>query len=303
MDTPGRSYAVDRLRYGGRASLIRQRSAPGTLPSLPPCLDAWVAWPPGRTTIAATFDQRADSYDDGPMHRWLAAEAAALLSTVVPGPGRFLDAAAGTALAGRAFATTRSDVELVAVDLSPGLLEVARQHRGVPVLADVERLPFRSKCFDGLLCVSAAAYFPKPVLALQEFARVLRPGCFCVVQVWAENAITATRLYREAAAAVGITVADPNEALGTPERLRAAVAQAGFATCDIRSTTWEQSWSDAAETWTASLDGVLGDELRALDAASVDQAREHFFQAWHRVTSDKSTDSQAIVLALAGTFA
>jgi ubiquinone/menaquinone biosynthesis C-methylase UbiE len=192
------------------------------------------------------------------MHRWLASEAAALLWTLVPGAGRLLDAAAGTAVAGRAFVATRSAVQLVAVDLSPGLLAIARQHGGLPVLADFERLPFRSQCFEGLLCVSAAAYFPNPALALGEFTRVLRPGCFCVVQVWAENANTPTHLYREAAATVGVTVPDPNEPLGTPERLRAAIAQAGFATCEIRSTSWEQSWPDAGQTWNATLDAANG---------------------------------------------
>ena len=35
MDTPGRSYAVDRPRYGGRASLIRQRSGKRRVDSSP----------------------------------------------------------------------------------------------------------------------------------------------------------------------------------------------------------------------------------------------------------------------------
>jgi SAM-dependent methyltransferase len=260
-----------------------------------------VTWPPGRAAIAATFDQRAETYDDGPMHRWLASEAASLLSTVVPGAGRLLDAAAGTALAGRALVAMRSDVQLVAVDLSPGLLAVARQHGGLPVVGDVERLPFRSQCFDGLLCVSAAAYFPDPVRALAEFARVLRPGRSCVVQVWAENAITPTRLFREAAATVDITVPDPNETLGTPERLRTAVAGAGFATCEVRSTSWEQSWPDAGQTWKATLEGFLGDELRALDTTVIDRAADHFRDAWRSVSKDRATDSQTVLLALAGT--
>lgn len=72
-----------------------------------------MAWPPDRTWIGATFDQRAGTYDDGCMHRWLATESAALLSTVVHSPGRVLDAAAGAALAGRALVARRSDVQLV----------------------------------------------------------------------------------------------------------------------------------------------------------------------------------------------
>jgi SAM-dependent methyltransferase len=163
----------------------------------------------------------------------------------------------------------------------------------------VERLPFRSECFDGLLCVSAAAYFPSPVLALEEFARVLRPGCACVVQVWAEIAITPTRLYREAASMGGITVAAPNAALGTSERLRAVMAQAALGTCVVRSTTWEQPWPDASQTWEAMLDGVMGDGLRAIDPTGIDKAREHFLDAWRSVTDDRVTGSQEVLLALA----
>ena len=100
---------------------------------------------------------------------------------------------------------------------------------------------------------------------------------------------------------VGISVADPNEVLGTPERLRAAVAQAGFATCTIRSTRLEQAWPDARQAWEATLAGVLGDELRELDASGIDRAREHFLDTWRSLTKDRLTDSQTVHLALAGT--
>ena len=68
------------------------------------------------------------------------------------------------------------------------------------------------------------------------------------------------------------------------------------------SVLWEQSWPNASQTWKATPDGVLGDELRALDTASVDRAREHFLDAWRSATNDRATDSQAALLALAGTF-
>jgi hypothetical protein len=45
----------------------------------------------------------------------------------------------------------------------------------------------------------------------------------------------------------------------------------------------------------------MGHELRALDTASIDRAADHFLDAWRSVTNDRATDSQAVLLALAGT--
>ena len=78
-------------------------------------------------------------------------------------------------LAGEAAAR---DATVVAVDLSPIMLARARkQHPGVEFReADAEALPFTTASFDAVLCNFGLGHFPRPELALAQFARVLVPG-------------------------------------------------------------------------------------------------------------------------------
>lgn len=89
--------------------------------------------------------------------------------------GRVLEVAAGT---GKNFPYYGRDCRILAADLSPNMLEIARQRaRSVPVefcLADTERLPFPEHAFDTVVSSFAACTFPDPVAAVREMARVCR---------------------------------------------------------------------------------------------------------------------------------
>ncbi|MDX9720490.1 MAG: class I SAM-dependent methyltransferase [Myxococcota bacterium] len=64
----------------------------------------------------------------------------------------------------------------VGVDLSPGMLEKAKE-RGLDVhLADVTSLPFEDESFDVVYSFKVLAHVPELSKALSEAARVLRPG-------------------------------------------------------------------------------------------------------------------------------
>jgi SAM-dependent methyltransferase/enamine deaminase RidA (YjgF/YER057c/UK114 family) len=73
--------------------------------------------------------------------------------------------------------------EVVASDLTPAMLEAARQHvarRGVNnvrfELADAEALPYTDGEFDVLTARFAPHHFPEPAAFVAEAARVLKPG-------------------------------------------------------------------------------------------------------------------------------
>jgi SAM-dependent methyltransferase len=66
--------------------------------------------------------------------------------------------------------------EVVAVDLSPRMVELA-QERGVDAqVADVQHLPFAAGEFDVVVAAWMLYHVPDIDLALAEIARVLRPG-------------------------------------------------------------------------------------------------------------------------------
>jgi SAM-dependent methyltransferase len=128
-----------------------------------------------RTEYATEVGLRArrSIYDGAPA----AAEAlgAALAAVAETGPRRVLEVGCGWgdfALSVRA----ELEAEVVAVDLSARMVELARE-RGIDArVADVQALPFKGDCFD---CVAAnwmLYHVPDLNRGLAEIARVLRPG-------------------------------------------------------------------------------------------------------------------------------
>ena len=91
--------------------------------------------------------------------------------------GRFLDVGAGTGATG---AWLADHGELVSCDFMPLALDLNReQHEATGfVSADVQRLPFADGSFDIVLCVTVLCHqsIPRPQVAVDELARVARPG-------------------------------------------------------------------------------------------------------------------------------
>jgi ubiquinone/menaquinone biosynthesis C-methylase UbiE len=71
---------------------------------------------------------------------------------------------------------------VVGIDLSSGMLAVARRHAAPYGEAlefremDAEKLAFPDACFDSVVSLFALLHFPNPLAALREIHRVLRPG-------------------------------------------------------------------------------------------------------------------------------
>ena len=93
--------------------------------------------------------------------------------------GKTLEVAVGTGLN---LASYPPEVELVGLDLSPEMIEIARQRaaelgREVDLrVGDAHALPFEANSFDAVLCTFSLCNIPEPRVAVAEMARVLRPG-------------------------------------------------------------------------------------------------------------------------------
>ena len=92
--------------------------------------------------------------------------------------GRVLEVAVGT---GKNLRYYRRGCQIIAVDLSREMLNIARKHAGKLsidvslLLADAQALPFSDHSFDTVVSSLSSCTFPEPVIALQEMARVCRP--------------------------------------------------------------------------------------------------------------------------------
>lgn len=128
-----------------------------------------------RDAIVARFDSRASEYDGSAMHRALAEAVAAFVR--LDGVDTVLDVATGTGLVLRALRPDHP-VRMVGVDLSPGMLAVARA--ALPgaelVVADATALPLADGSVDLVTCSTALHLIEAPDAAFAEWVRVLRPG-------------------------------------------------------------------------------------------------------------------------------
>jgi ubiquinone/menaquinone biosynthesis C-methylase UbiE len=93
--------------------------------------------------------------------------------------GQVLEIALGT---GRNLPFYPDDVEITGIEISPAMLEIARQRaqslrRQVHlVVGDAQALPFPDQHFDTVVCTLALCSIPDERLAITEVWRVLRPG-------------------------------------------------------------------------------------------------------------------------------
>jgi len=101
---------------------------------------------------------------------------------------RVLDVGTGTGVV--AVTAARQGCDVVALDLTPELLEHARENAavaGVEVrwdVGDVERLPHGDSSFDAVVSQFGHMFAPRPDVAVAEMLRVLRPGGTLAFATW-----------------------------------------------------------------------------------------------------------------------
>jgi SAM-dependent methyltransferase len=133
-----------------------------------------------RSQVAQLFDAMAGSYEDlEPWYEHLYATLHAILREALARPSRgarALDAGCGSGFQAAVLGDLGYHVH--GVDISPGLLALARRRGAAPhlVLASVEDLPYADGVFDAVSCCgSTLSFVERPARALAELGRVLRP--------------------------------------------------------------------------------------------------------------------------------
>jgi SAM-dependent methyltransferase len=132
-------------------------------------------WRLFRRPLRAQFERLAPGWE-----RRREAETLTTLSIALDGvdeaPRRILDVGTGTGIAARGLAQRYPDAEIVGVDLSPGMIEIAK--RLLPeeleprlrfAVADASKLPFGAGEFDLVVLLNMIPFF-------DELTRVTAPG-------------------------------------------------------------------------------------------------------------------------------
>ena len=107
---------------------------------------------------------------------------------------KVLDVACGTGVV--AVTAARRGAQVTALDLSPVLLERARQNAALAEVAiefaegDVEALPYADHSFDVVLSQFGHMFGPRPMVTIAEMLRVLKPGGRIVFSTWPPEMFT-----------------------------------------------------------------------------------------------------------------
>jgi ubiquinone/menaquinone biosynthesis C-methylase UbiE len=125
---------------------------------------------------ATLFDSAADTYDDDPHHLLIAQQLVAGLRRPTPRPELVVDVATGTGFAALAALEVLAPRRVVAVDVSPRMIEkaAAKNVRIEWRVAPAVPLDLPDGVVDVVLCASALHLIG--ATAPPEWRRVLRPG-------------------------------------------------------------------------------------------------------------------------------
>ncbi len=132
---------------------------------------------------AAAFETSTAGYDE------VLFDAAALTSGM-----RVLDVGCGSGATTREAARRAAPGQVVGVDLSAAMIEVARGHDtpgAVYLRADAQVHPFADAAFDVVLSRTGASFFADPAAAFANLVRAMRPGARLALLTWrrlADNA-------------------------------------------------------------------------------------------------------------------
>lgn len=190
-------------------------------------------------TVRAEFDRAAAKFAERTAGRFDHMDPVAFARTspgetvveVGAGTGNFLALFGG--VAGRR----------IAVDITPSMLDQARGHEGLDLVAgDGRRLPLRSGSVDLVTSAQALHHVQDPVAVVKEMRRVARPGGRVLIVDQA-----ATERYEEALMMTALELArDPSHAMSRPPSAhRMMVRAAGLEILDEQLHESEQRLS----TW------------------------------------------------------
>lgn len=145
--------------------------------------------------IKQAFDTVATGYDH-PSLPWFPETASRMLKTLQPALGaKILDVCTGTGAVALEAAEQFAACRITGIDLSPGMLQQARQKAAQKKLSnvdfvemDLDQLSFPPAHFDAATCSFGLFFLPDMQAALENIMSVVKPGGNIVISSFIEKA-------------------------------------------------------------------------------------------------------------------
>lgn len=195
-----------------------------------------------------------------------------------------LDIATGTGLVAITAAQILGSAgRVVGVDISKGMLEQAQRKidtlglKNVELIeADADYIDFNNSSFDIIFCSSALVYLTNIQNALQQWHRFLKPGGLVAFSCFAETAHTAAILFRKKAQTYGISIPNPNEPLGDPQKCQDLLNEAGFQNIQVVIEQFGSYLSNVEKAWYANARSAFGYQVKELEPKKLAQLKAEY---------------------------
>jgi ubiquinone/menaquinone biosynthesis C-methylase UbiE len=206
-----------------------------------------------------------------------------------------LDIATGTGLAAIAAAkVVGSRGYVLGTDFASGMLQQAQQKvdgLGLTNIefeeADADEQEFQGNQFDAILCSSAIVYLTDIPTSLRQWRNALKPGGVAAFSCLAETSPSASVLFRTVVQRYGITISNPNELLGTPERCCQLLEAIGFKEISVTIEQFGFYLQDAEAMWIGNAKSAFGLQDTNWSEEQLERCKQEYFAEIHKDSSEE----------------
>jgi len=206
-----------------------------------------------------------------------------------------LDVATGTGLAAIAAAEiVGTKGYVLGTDFAAGALRQAHLKAEASKLTnirfeevDADSQVLSENQFDVILCSSAIVYFTDIPTVLQRWYKGLNVGGIVAFSCFQESSPSAGVLFRETVAKYGVSIPNPNQSLGTPERCRRALQSAGFRNIEIITEQVGAYLQDGEKAWSGNANSAFGLQNANWPEETLEKCKQDYLSAIAAASGDK----------------
>jgi len=197
--------------------------------------------------------------------RWSRLVAPRFLDWLAARPeSRWVDVGCGTGALTHAIVENEQPRSVLGIDRSEGFISFAREHvrdtRATFETGNAQALPAESDSCDAVVCGLVLNFVPRPISAVLEFRRVLRPGGVAGAYVWDYvGEMQMMRYFWDAAITLDPGAAELDEGrrcnICQPEPLGDLFRVAGFRQVEVIAIDVATVFADFDDYWTPFLRG------------------------------------------------
>lgn len=229
------------------------------------------------------------------------------LAKLQPGQ-QVLDVATGTGLAAIAAAQIVGCTgHVLGIDLASGMLQQGRQKVATLALtnikfeeADADEREFQQNQFDAILCSSAIVYLTDIPKALHQWHNALKLEGVMAFSCLAETSPTASVLFRAVVQRYDITIPNPNELLGTPQRCYQMLQASGFERIEITTEQFGFYLQDALAGWTGNAKSAFGLQNVQWSEQKWEQCQQEYFAAVAAASTEQGLWNDIVMFFVTG---